>query len=70
MLKVKVEWGNSCLLTFIINLFLNTYLQYLSCSHVREFVDRNGNDMEFTFKENKKKFVEEWKEGDSTCVSR
>ena len=25
--------------------------------------------MEFTFKENKKKFVEEWKEGDSTCVS-
>ncbi|KAL5247537.1 hypothetical protein ACHWQZ_G019426 [Mnemiopsis leidyi] len=40
---------------------------FLDNSHVREFVDRNGNDMEFTFKENKKKFVEEWKEGDSTC---
>ena len=64
-----LKWGNPILLTFITNLFLNTYL-LKPCSHVREFVDRNGNDMEFIFKENKKKFVEEWKEGDSTCVSR
>ena len=33
-------------------------------------MDREGNDMEFTFRENKRKYVEQWKEGDSTCVSK
>jgi len=40
---------------------------FLDNSHVREFVDREGNDMEFTFKDNKRKFVEEWMEGSYTC---
>ncbi|XP_063693825.1 sushi, von Willebrand factor type A, EGF and pentraxin domain-containing protein 1-like isoform X1 [Bolinopsis microptera] len=40
---------------------------FLDNSHVREFVDRYENDMEFTFKENKRKYIQEWKEGDFTC---
>ena len=41
----------------------------MNCSHVREFVDRQGNDMEFTFDHNKNKFVDEWTTNIEDCVS-
>ena len=37
-------------------------------SHVKEFVDRQGNDMEFTFDKNKRKYIDEWTVlGDEGC---
>ena len=53
---LKMYWSR-----IIYGRYFKQYSYRYRFSHVREFVDRNGNDMEFTFAKNKKEFVEEWK---------